>query len=69
MKWISDFFYKKTNLLTALILTLVMVLYASLVLGKFSSCFQDQLPEGVKVLGLSFGYSYDYVISFFNSLE
>jgi hypothetical protein len=46
-----------------------MISYASLVMGGKSECFADQLNEGQKVLGLKFGYSYEYAFSFFNSLN
>ena len=69
MKRLSDFFYNRTNLYISVILTIIMISYASLVLGGKSECFNDQLNEGQKVLGLKLGYSHEYAVSFFNSLD
>lgn len=46
-----------------------MVIYAAIVLGNSSECFIQQLKEGQSVLGLKPGYDYEYVFSFFNSLD
>lgn len=69
MKRLSDLFYKKTNLFIAILFTVAMVGYASLVLGGKSECFSQQLNEGQKVLGLKLGYTHEYAVSFFNSLD
>ena len=69
MKRLSDFFYAKTNGWVCLLLTGVMVIYASLVLGGTSADFQSQLPEGMKVLGLKTGYSYEYALNLFQALD
>ncbi|MBK7094015.1 MAG: hypothetical protein IPH57_02720 [Saprospiraceae bacterium] len=69
MKRLPDLFYKKTNLFIAILFTVAMVGYASLVLGGKSECFSQQLNEGQKVLGLKLGYTNEYAVSFFNSLD
>jgi hypothetical protein len=69
MKKLSDFFYKKANWKTCIFFTVAMVAYAALVLGGKSACFQDQLPEGFKVLGLKTGYSQAYVEKLFGAMD
>ncbi len=69
MNRLSDFFYKRTNWFTCILLTGIMVAYAALVLGGKSACFQEQLPEGFKVLGLKTGYSLTYVQELFGSMN
>ena len=65
MKKASEFFYKKSNIIVCVILTTLMVLYASLVMGSQSKC----IPDGVSILGLRFSYDYESVIGLFNSLS
>jgi hypothetical protein len=68
MKRLSDFFYQYIKLWHALLLTGIMVSYASLVMGGKSECLEPFLKEGMSVLGLKFGYDYNYASSFFNAL-
>ncbi len=66
---LSEYFYQKSNLVNCITATAIMVLYASIVLGSKSECFQNQLQEGSQVLGLKFGYTFEYVSIFFNQLD
>jgi len=68
MKRVSDFFYNRFKLWHALVLTGVMVCYASLVMGGKSECLEPFLKDGMSVLGLKLGYDYNYVLAFFNAL-
>jgi len=65
MKKVSDYFYLKSNIVICVILTVTMVLYAWLVMGSQSKC----ISEGVSLLGLRFGYTYESVIELFNLLN
>lgn len=47
---------------TALVLTLIIILYGQFVLGHFSDCFY--LEEGPNALGLTLGYGLEEVMSF-----
>ena len=69
MRRLSALFYSHSSLASSIVLTTAMVLYASLVMGGKSQCFESQLPEGMKVFGLKFGLGYEYAMSFFNSLD
>ncbi len=68
MKQISDYFYQSVKLWHALLLTGIMVSYASLIMGGKSECLEPYLNEGMSVLGLKFGYDYTYASAFFNAL-
>lgn len=69
MKKISDLFYSKSNIINCLSLTIIMILYAWLVMGSQSKCITNELSNGFSILGLRFGYSYDSVIELFSSLN
>lgn len=69
MKKLSVFFYSFSKLWTALLLTGLMIAYASLIMGSRSDCFLSELNEDQTVLGLKFGYSYEDANSFLNSLS
>lgn len=69
MDRLSDIFYRKANWISCLLATAIMVAYASIILGGQSSCFEDQLPEGYKVLGLKAGYSLNYAMALFGSMN
>ena len=69
MKKVSDFFYIHSNWFSCFVATGSMVAYAALVMGGKSACFQDQLPEGYKVLGLKTGYTLAYVQELFGSMN
>ncbi len=65
MNQLSRFFYNKTSLLFCIGATLLMVLYASQILGSQSTCFY--LQDSLNALGLSFGYSPETANSFFSN--
>ena len=69
MMKLSKLIYARSNLLICLILTLIMILYASLILGSKGECVTSDLSEGVKLLGLRFGYSYDSAAELIRSLD
>jgi len=46
-----------------------MVLYASIVMGSQSECVTGELTEGISLLGLRFGYSYESALQLFNLLS
>jgi len=60
---------QRKTLIIALISTLIMILYASIVLGNKSACFQEQIGQDMRVFGLHFGYDLDYALKFFSSLN
>jgi len=68
MKKVSAFFYDNVTLMSCIIATLIMVGYASFVMGGFSSCFEIE-GEGPSSLGLSFGYSFETVLQFFTNRD
>jgi hypothetical protein len=39
-----------------------MVLYAWIVMGSQSECITGKLTEGISLLGLRFGYGYEFFI-------
>ena len=67
MKKLSKFIYSKSNLAACIILTIIMVMYASIIMGYQSDCIE--LSDGTSLLGLRFGYSYESVLDLFNSLS
>lgn len=67
MKELNRFLYNKVNLLVCIILTIIMVLYAWLIMGSQSKCIG--LPEGTSLLGLRFGYKYESVFLLFHSMS
>jgi hypothetical protein len=69
MKALSAFFYQRTGIKQCLGMTVLMVLYASVVMGGQSACFQDQLAEGMRVLGLKRGYDLAYVQAMFGAMN
>ncbi len=46
-----------------------MVLYAWIVMGSQSECVTGELTEGISLLGLRFGYSYESALQLFNLLS
>lgn len=64
MKKVSDFFYQKSSLLTATIMTIVTFGFIYFVLIDAAKCFEIA-DTSVKSLGTSFGYSYEMVRDFF----
>ena len=69
MKKLAEYIYARTSLAASIGITLAMGTYAWLVMGGQSECFQNQLEEGVKVFGLTFGLSKEYALSVFQSLN
>jgi hypothetical protein len=69
MKQFSGYLYRRSNLWLSLILTVLMVLYAALVMGSRSECITVELPEGVSLLGLRFGYNYRDAAELFGYLS
>ena len=65
---LSEFLYRKANLYLSLALTVIMVLYASLVMGSQSECIFEGLPDTARLLALQFGYDADTVKALFNSM-
>lgn len=66
---ISKILYQKSNLVICILLTTIMVVYASIVMGSQSKCISDELTNGLSLLGLRFGYDIDTVSILFNSIS
>src|SRR5210317_1770795 len=64
MKKLSNLFYNRTSFIISLGATLLMVGYASFIMGGFSECFAIE-EEGPSSLGLSLGYSFEIASQFF----
>jgi hypothetical protein len=66
---ISTVLFKKITLPLAIGLTIVMIAYASLVMGSQSNCITSQLGAGQALLGLKFGYELEYVHALLSNLD
>ena len=66
MKKLSDYFYDKSNLIVAIILTVICFSYAFTVLVDASKCFEVQGSE-VTSLGVKLGFGHADVVSFFSA--
>jgi hypothetical protein len=69
MKKFSDFAYARSSFLLCIFLTILMVLYAWIVMGSQSQCVTGELTESISLLGLRFGYSYESALQLFNLLS
>jgi hypothetical protein len=66
---LSTYLFEKVTYPVAVFLTVIMFLYASLVMGSQSACITDQMGESVSLLGLKFAYDYSLVSDLFSSLD
>jgi len=69
MKKLSLFLYSHSKLWHALVLTGLMIAYASVIMNSKSDCFLKELNDDQNLLGLKFGYTYDEAACFFDSLS
>ena len=69
MNKLSKILYSKSNIFICLVMTLVMILYASIIMGTQSKCISAELTDEQSLLGLRFGYDFDDVTSLFDTLS
>lgn len=69
LRTISQYLYRKNSIPVALLLTVCMILYASLVMGGQSECLTSELSSGQSILGLKFGYDMAFVRAIFIQLS
>lgn len=67
MNKLSNLIYSKSSLVLSITLTIIMVMYAWIIMGSQSECIE--LSDGTSLLGLRFGYSYESVVELFSSLS
>lgn len=66
MNKIADFFYRRTNLIIAIILTVATFSYLFLVMLEMAKCFA--VPDGgPESLGTTFGFDSEVVLQFFSA--
>lgn len=67
MKSLSGLFYQLANFKSSILATVLLVLYATLVIGPKSDCFSGLSAGAQGMPDLKFAYTYTYALAFFSS--